>query len=131
MNRPNTLAGAALLGILAIVLMFVIGESIHVSTSIPGAALWQVLVFLAPLAAYYGVAAYFLTRGRHRSRDDWAMVLALVAPVLLSTLVAVVVERDKRAPLAPAAITLVGVFCSWVGARIARTRDSASSSTSR
>ena len=131
MNRPNTLAGAALLGIVGIVLVFVLGEGVHVSTSIPGAVLWQVLVFVAPLAGYYGVAAYFMTRGRHRSRDDWAMVLALVAPILLSTLVAVVVERDKRSALAPAVITIVGVFSSWLGARVARTRDSASSSTSR
>jgi uncharacterized membrane protein (UPF0136 family) len=131
MNRPNTLAGAALLGIVGIVLVFVLGEGVHVSTSLPGAVLWQVLVFVAPLAGYYGVAAYFMTRGRHRSRDDWAISLALVAPILLSTLVAVVVERDKRSALAPAVITIVGVFSSWLGARVARTRDSASSSTSR
>jgi uncharacterized membrane protein YhaH (DUF805 family) len=111
--------------------MFLLGEGVHVPTSIPGAALWQVLVFLAPLAGYFGVAAYFMTRGRQRPRDDWAMILALVAPILVSTLVAAIVERDKRAALAPAAFTIVGVFFSWAGARVARTRDSAASSTTR
>jgi len=118
MSRVNTLAGAFLLGIGGIVLIFILGEGVHVPRDVPAAGLWQVVVVVAPLAAFYGAAAYFLSCRSQQPRIDWAMPFALVAPMLFSAILAGVVERNKRNAFAPALITAIGLISSYAGAMV-------------
>lgn len=119
MTRANRLAGAFLLGIGDIVLLFILGEGI--SPRLSGLPYLQIAVFLVPQAAYFLLAAYLLSRKNPAGTPhDWVMLSALVAPPLLATIASALVESDKRAALEPAAVTVIAALGAWLGSLTAR-----------
>ena len=118
LSRANRLAGAFLLGMAAILMLFVLGEGI--APSVAGVPSLQIAVFLLPQAAYFLLVAYLLSRNDPLGTGhDWAVLAALVAPLLLSTITAAVVESDKRAALEPAAVTVLAAIGAWMGSVVA------------
>ena len=118
MSRANRLAGAFLLGIAGILLLFILGEGI--APMVSGVRPLQIAIFLVPQAAYFLLVAYLLSRNNPPGvGHDWAVLVALVAPLLLATITSAVVESDKDAALEPAAVTVLAAIGAWIGSSLA------------
>ncbi len=94
---------AAVLGVLAFFLLFLLGES-QKST----------LVVFAGMGAYFLIVMFLLALGASRARRGLAL-LALNAALVLATVIAVLVEPNRLAVLQTVGIAATGLACSLAG----------------
>lgn len=104
-------AVALLLGAVAIVLVFFLGERFQTSATI-----LRGVLFWGGTAAYYFLCAFLLSRGDPQPlARPWTVLAALVAPFLILVLIALAVEPDKGAALFTALIWLLGLLSGAAG----------------
>ncbi len=115
---PNAKIFAALmLGVVAFFLLFALGEGVRIPPSVPAAPFVKGAIFVGGMGLYFLLCAFWLTRGDTRSLLRlWPIIVALGAPLLATVLIALVVEPNKAAVAEVAAVWLLGVLCSWIGA---------------
>ena len=111
---------AVLLGVLAFFLMFGLGEGVRIPATVPAAALIQGAIFVGGMGGYFLLCAFLLSRGDTRALLSlWPTVVALNAPIIISVLVALVVEPNKGAVLQVAEVSVLGILCAFAGAALA------------
>ena len=111
---------AVLLGVLAFLLMFGLGEGVRIPATVPAAALIQGAIFVGGMGGYFLLCAFLLSRGDTRALLSlWPTVIALNAPIIISVLVSLVVEPNKGAVLQVAEVSVLGILCAFAGAALA------------
>ncbi len=115
---PNAkIIAALMLGVVAFFLLFALGEGVGIPPSVPAAQFVKGAIFVGGMGLFFLLCAFWLTRGDRRPLlRQWPIIVALVAPLLATVLIALVVERNKAAVAEVAAVWLLGVLCSGVGA---------------
>ncbi len=115
---PNAKIFAALmLGVVAFFLLFALGEGVRIPPSVAGAQFVQGAIFVGGMGLYFLLCAFWLTRGDRRPLlRSWPIIVALGTPLLATVLIALAVEPNKGAVAEVAAVWLLGVLCSCIGA---------------
>ncbi len=117
MGTNAKIVAALMLGVVAFFLLFALGEGVHIPPSVPAAELVHGAIFVAGMGLYFLLTAYWLTRGEARPLlRQWPVILALGTPLLATVIVALVVEPNKGAVAEVAAVWLLGILCSCLGA---------------
>ncbi len=117
MGLSARIFAALLLGIVAFFLMFALGEGVRIPPTVPAAELVHGAIFVGGMGLYFLLTAYWLTRGEAGPLlRSWPIIVALGAPLLAAVLIALVIEPNKGAVAEVAAVWLLGVVCSCVGA---------------
>ena len=120
MKMDSRVAVAFLLGVGAFVLLFVLGEPVSKVSTVSAARNIHAIVFIIGIGGYFFISEYFLSRGHPQAIwKDWPMILALNAPLVLTTIITLLVEPNKLAVVLPACAAALGVACSCVGAALA------------
>ena len=124
--RPadGKVAFALLLGAFSFFLMFLLGEGVSVPPSVPGAKYIEGILFIGGMCGYFLISAYLLSRGNPQAIwKNWPIILALNLILLITAIIALVVEPNKLAALLTLGVAIVAVACSfagaWLGARVA------------
>jgi hypothetical protein len=117
---PNAkIAVALMLGVVALLLLFALGEGLRIPATVPAAPYVQGAIFLGGMGGYFMLCAFLLSRGDARPlRALWPIVVALNLPLIASVLLAFAVEPHKGAVLQVAGVSMLGVVCSVAGAAL-------------
>lgn len=117
MSTSAKILAALMLGVVAFFLLFALGEGVRIPPSVPAAEFVHGAIFVGGMGLYFLLSAYWLTRGEARPLfGQWPIILALGAPLLATVIVALVVEPNKGAVAEVAAVWLLGILCSCLGA---------------
>jgi hypothetical protein len=113
---------AAVLGVCSFLLMFLLGEGVKVPPTVRAADYITGLIFIIGMGGYFLVAMYLLSRGIPKgSRKGW-VILALNATLLLTSVIALIVEPNKLAALLTLGTAVFAVACSCAGSALAARR---------
>ncbi len=98
--------------------MFFLGEGASSRGSSPGLAGWP--LSLGGTGVYFLAVQYLLSRGNPQAiQTDWPIILALNWTLLVVTVMALLLQSNKRAGLEPLCAALCAVACSYAGAALA------------
>jgi len=112
---------AVMLGVVAFLLMFALGEGVRIPATVPAAVFIQGAVFVGGMGGYFLLCAFLLSRGDTRALLSlWPTVIALNAPIIVSVLVSLAVEPNKGAVLQVAEVSVLGILCAFAGAALAK-----------
>lgn len=113
------IAPAAVLGMGAFFLMFLMGEELKIPATVPAADWVGGLVLAVVLGGYSLLLTYMLLRGLPRAGRNLWIVLAMNAVLLLTALVVLFAEADGTAALQMLVITLFTSAGSYGGLTLA------------
>ncbi len=113
------IAPAALLGIGSLFLGFLLGEGIDIPASVPAAEYIGGLLCFGGLGGYSLLATYVVSRGLPRARRNLWIVFAMNAVLLLTALIALIVEQNKSAVLLTLGSAIISIACSYGGLALA------------
>ena len=112
-------APAVLLGMGSFFLMFLVGEGMEGATTGPLAGHGGELILAVAVGGYSLLATWALSRDLPRARGNLWIVLALNAVLLLSALVALLVEPNKSAALQVLGVAIASSAGSYGGLALA------------
>jgi hypothetical protein len=116
MSKTSKMGIAIGLSVVSFLMFFAVGES----SSKVNSDWTQAGIMAVVMGLFFLVAQYFLSRGNPRAvRTDWWLILCLNSILILSALIAAVVEPNKGAVLQVALVAASGVVCAYAGAAIA------------
>jgi hypothetical protein len=113
------IAPAALLGVGLFFLLIFVGEAGEHATISPAMEFFRACLLVVVLGGYSLAVTYVLSRGLPRAARNLWLVLALVAPLLLTGFIALLVESNKVEALQTLGLAIVSGACSWGGLALA------------
>lgn len=110
---------AFLLGLVGFFLGFFLGEEVRIPASIVASEVVEIAILAGGLGFYFLLCAFLLClSGDAPLVSVWPIVTALSAVLLLTALIAAIIEPDRGSVILTAGIALLTVVCSWVGATL-------------
>jgi len=111
---------AFVLGLFSFPLLFLLGEGMQIPPGIPAAQYIGWGIFIIVFGGYFFISEYFLSRGNPQALwKDWPVVLALTATLIVTAVIAFMVEPNRSAAMGTVVIVIFAMVCSLAGAALA------------
>jgi len=120
MSKACRILVAFLLGLVSFPLMFLLGEGVSIPSSIQAAGYIEGGIFISVLGGYFFISGYLLShRNPQAIRKDWFIILTLTFTLIVTAVVAFIVEPNRSAVMGTVGMAVLAVALSFSGAALA------------